>query len=497
MSFEEEFDKRIRQKMEEEASFPFDEANWAKASLMIDAERKAAKVARFTKYHYLASAFVTATLGVVLWTYFKPADTTTAAIQEKNTTSPVTESPAKSEAFAAPLVTSSSINKTEIGAIAAAGNENTISQKPATLPAINVQQEKGIPVTPAKYAVPETTHSQNTSSAKPEEPSTQGNDRQFNMNSDGVPQQQSLAEKAKDASNDGTSVINKEVNETTPSEGAALPDVTTISEREPTTLSGAAGETTQRSEEALTVDYMTLRGIQQDAAESDIIAMPLVLLQRYDEDYYKKARAFKHHFMNVEAGTDYNLGWETASGWDGRGINWLAGVNYGYCFTKKLAVGAGIQAYNLQNTKDPFFATSKTDYDYGSTASGTVISNKNVWYAALPVKLYYMPNAFNQFGIGANVGYLVSETSRVQTFTIREGAKVYDPAYTAKGIYNGSNQLNVMFSAFYKLQLCKRMGVNAEFVYGMNDLFKNTANIKTSEKPIGFRLSIQYTLFER
>jgi hypothetical protein len=39
MSFEEEFDRRIRQKSEE-LKYPFDEKNWERASAMLDAERK-------------------------------------------------------------------------------------------------------------------------------------------------------------------------------------------------------------------------------------------------------------------------------------------------------------------------------------------------------------------------------------------------------------------------------------------------------------------------
>ena len=38
MSFEEEFDKKVRQKAEG-VDYPFDSSNWEKASRMIDAER--------------------------------------------------------------------------------------------------------------------------------------------------------------------------------------------------------------------------------------------------------------------------------------------------------------------------------------------------------------------------------------------------------------------------------------------------------------------------
>src|SRR4051812_18785644 len=50
MSFEEEFDKIIRQKSEE-AKYPFDEKNWEKVSSMLDAERKATAGVFFKKFY--------------------------------------------------------------------------------------------------------------------------------------------------------------------------------------------------------------------------------------------------------------------------------------------------------------------------------------------------------------------------------------------------------------------------------------------------------------
>ncbi len=67
----------------------------------------------------------------------------------------------------------------------------------------------------------------------------------------------------------------------------------------------------------------------------------------------------------------------------------------------------------------------------------------------------------------------------------------------AGGIYKGTNLMNVMLSAHYKTQFGKRIGLNLEFNYGLNDIFGNMSQIKTSEKPVGIRLGLTYTLFDK
>ena len=84
----------------------------------------------------------------------------------------------------------------------------------------------------------------------------------------------------------------------------------------------------------------------------------------------------------------------------------------------------------------------------------------------------------------------------MSTYTATEGPTNVSSIKTT-GVYQGINTSNVLLSAFYKKQLSKRFNVNAEFIYGATDIFKNTVNIKNIEKPLGLRLSIQYTLFDK
>lgn len=83
MSFEEEFDRKINQKMDE-ASFPFDEANWAKASAMLDVERKV-DGGGFSKIYVPLVAIGLVSLSLVALSYFNTTnETLTGITQSKN-----------------------------------------------------------------------------------------------------------------------------------------------------------------------------------------------------------------------------------------------------------------------------------------------------------------------------------------------------------------------------------------------------------------------------
>jgi len=42
-----------------------------------------------------------------------------------------------------------------------------------------------------------------------------------------------------------------------------------------------------------------------------------------------------------------------------------------------------------------------------------------------------------------------------------------------------------------------RLYLNTELIYGVTDIFKNTKTNTNKEQPMGLRLSLQYTLFDK
>ena len=85
----------------------------------------------------------------------------------------------------------------------------------------------------------------------------------------------------------------------------------------------------------------------------------------------------------------------------------------------------------------------------------------------------------------------------VENYRLTDDVKSNEITTKSSGIYEGVRLNNILISAFYKTKLSKRMFLNTEVLYGVRDIFKNTPSNNYTQKPLGIRLGIQYTLFEK
>jgi hypothetical protein len=249
--------------------------------------------------------------------------------------------------------------------------------------------------------------------------------------------------------------------------------------------------------EAVMSDYLSSIALQPEKMDNADINLPFVWLSRYD-DYFSKKKLT--HFLNAEIGGTYLFGWNTPKVKDGQGLNWFGGLNYGYYLCPKTSIGIGVQVYNITNITQPFYSSKQKNYGFGYTSSYSEITTDNLYYISVPVKLSYHINASNHVGFGFNTGYLLQGHSRVDSYqTSSEQQMPGAPEGTGSNkIYDEATAIvNTMGSVFFNTKINRRFALNAEFIYGFKDLFKNAGTITTTEKPMGVRLSINYYLFKK
>jgi hypothetical protein len=495
MSFEEEFDKIMSQKMEE-ASFPFDEKNWQKASALLDAEKGAVAVKGFKKFYLPGIAVLL--LG-------------TASIVTFNLLS---TSPDKKEVALTPA---------EATAISPSNNETTALAHP-------IQKNKTTSITQTNQSTQQNSsvaNESNLNSAEVYQASNASNSqlqitkqthtsRKHNPNSSATNSPldaQNVSASATDVPEKVVSAIDTKAPETNAENekptSAEPTNNNFVTENKPTLtdtpplLTPPVAEVISANASALSSEnnaiYLNpLKTSFLFDRNEDLLFTPFTLLPRYGDDYYKKHDKLCH-FLNIEAGGTYLLGWQTPSGTDGKGINYFAGCNYGIYITSKLSFGLGVQVYNISHINDPFSKTTKVEYGFGSKTTNTLITTNALYYAALPIKLYYAINQSNQIGLGVNMSYLFNSKSTIDSYSVSpEGGKQNSKKETKTGIYDGLNTTNMMLSAFYKMNINKRLALNGEFMYGVSDIFMNAKTInKNAEVPMGARLSLQYTLFNK
>ncbi|MES2678305.1 MAG: porin family protein [Bacteroidota bacterium] len=500
MSFEEEFDNIIRQKTDE-AGFSFDEKNWEKMSQKLDEQRRGAGFIQRNKAYVAIVLLLVATFTTVL--IYTTIETPDAALA---VTSPLVEtvSPANNPGSKEPA-----LEKPRAGETPESPVKQTVSPDPEKIPVkenTNATRSQKAPASETDKGV--------TYASAVNPPNNLRLSKQKKEND--VASEISMTKKAK------ASVVNETITEK-PQEPEALlnKDENTIAASTPAKIIGASPAVVQPanspventetgsgisdiSEEAKEVvglnQVESLKMINTPLPlspdEKDILPATISEPKFYDEDYYKKEK-YKTHFLNLEGGTTYLFGWQSKKGTDGKGFNWYGGINYGIYLSKKVTLSAGLQAYNISNINQAFYTTSQTEYGFSAVQNYTVITAHSLYYASLPVKFAYAFNPQNQLGLGFNMGYLVNASNTIETYNTSESGKSVPVKTKKTGAYEGIAPNNLLLSAFYKTQVSKRLALNGEFVYGLTDLFNNTPTNKNTESAMGFKISLQYTLFDK
>ncbi len=475
MSFEEEFDRIIKQKAEE-AGFPFDEKNWEKARGMLDAERTAVGAKSLSRVYLLA--LLVLGLGTLAW-FILPLSNT--AIADKKIAAAKAPVKAEDRNLTADEASYYQIIKSAPAATADPATARTRASVSKNHSVPEAATHTATAASPAKSEalIVRADNKETTLQTPAQENATVGElpaaDGKTNENITANPLQNTAPV---------IQVTPVENNNRVISNVQATNDAAVDPQETPAQVPAA---------EAMAYEPLSPVYTGIPAVAHELMPVPFYTIKDYDDDYYHQKK-FKTHFMNVEAGAAYLAGWDVKGGKDGKGFNWFAGINYGVYLSKKISIGAGLQAYNIGHISKPFYTNVKTEYGFGSASTFTVITTTSLLYAAVPVKLGYQLNAQNQLGLGVNMAMLVNARNQVETYGTSDNVAAVKTKNS--GVYHGVNTNNIMLSAFYKTQAGKRLCLNAEVICGVSDIFSNLA-ATNNERALGLRLGLQYTLFDK
>jgi hypothetical protein len=506
MSFEQKFDKIIKHKIEE-AEFPFDEANWTKANKMLDAE-KGVSAGKSAKLFMLAAAvlLMLGTGGFFTYKYFEGTAPSTETSENKHSENPASASDLKIN-NASPSITESdkkeladnnhtqsmsnavetnagkksadktkdrqsvnSYNDSELGAIS-----NSNAERKTNTMSTSGKDAKVVPATDAS------TDNSSTKTATADNSSpAMTNSAGTNLNKD-----KNVIVKSKTAKPTG---IRYPIGTSQPKGGYIDNETSTPSMEETIFVS-------DENDYRIFAPLMKLSVLDVDSFS--LRKTPYDFIRIYEDDYYKSVRKRKTHFMNVEAGMAYMLGWNVPVGKDAKGFNTYAGINYGLHLGKRLSASVGAQIYNIGNIEQPFYTGSNVTYGFGSNGTYTSVASNSLYYFAIPAKVNFVLTKHDHIGVGVNTGFLFNGMNTVETYEMKDGVKSNESKTRYSGYFEGTNTTNIMLSASYGHSFTKRMRVNAEFMYGISDTYKNSVSSETKENNMGIRLGVQYTLFDK
>ncbi len=489
MSFNEMFDKIIRRKVSEgETEFPFDAANWSKASRMIDAERGTSGMNKNSKYFLLLGSLFLIIAGITIFSLVDFNDDKTNLSENKTVVNANDKGNANNAIITEKLNTETTAPKTEVNSevnaktIAENNSENKANEVKANTPSEKVSNVAGNNVNEVKANTKENNVTSGKNSRKVRTQKQTNVVASVDPNGSSAITKKSNGKKQKNtdvAKNEADNQKNKE------------------QETDPNIVLGSAANmnNAEAGDNYLTRQTSILQIWQKDAVLKTSVYDFIRGTDRYD-DYYK-GRNRTSHFLNAEAGASYLFGWETANGKDAKGFNAFGGINYGIRIARKTQISIGAQFYNVGNIKQSFYTKTNLDYDFGVSGSYTNITQNSLYYFSVPVRVSYPIAKKSRIGLGINTGFLFNGKGTVESYSIRDNVKSNDVITKTTGHYDGVNKTNIMLSAFYNQAITKRMSVNGEFIYGLSDVYKNTTKSGTIEKNMGLRLSLQYTLFTK
>lgn len=467
MSFEEEFDEHIRQKSEE-LKYPFDEKNWEAASRLIDADRRNNPKRGWFRIYSPAILFTLIGIGsIVVIDHF--------ILQDNDRSEVITQ-------FEAPAA----VKTHESNALTQNPADNTINSTPAVeQPVVNIEnavaapeeiQASTAPAMNVRFTKKQTAQAKTTNVPVRNEKvlpvglqnitatfgGTINEEGSGNTYNNSVPHTEDPGTSNQDENDNTSALVTNNNNET-------------------------AGLTADR---LVPVHFLLPLSFSNSEPSLNIIYAVK------DDDYYKPGKA-KVHFMNVEAGITYLPGWSSGTEKDGKGLNWYGAVNFGIYLSKNISIGTGLQAYNITNIKKPFHSATSREYGFASVTSQTLVTASSLYYTAVPLKIFYDVDKNNRIGAGINAGYLFGSHNTVNSYDVLDGSNILKSSEKNYGRYDGMKQFNLMLCASYSTNLNARFAINGEFIYGLTDIFDNTNYKKDAEKPLGIRLGIQYTIFNK
>ena len=476
MNNEEKFKDHLKSQLDSK-QFEFDEANWEKASKMLDERKKRRAI---WPYFLLLGVFIGSGLTYVLLQSDKIVSVIDVpAVEERSAnTKPITSTTEETPSDSKPE-TKKPLSVTKIKSVVIP-TENVVSQKKNTFTTL---EKNGIVTTPETEASPIT---QSPSEKKSEEPTLEPNTSAVSID---------ITEDI--TKSNQTEAINlPPTDEKKESVTASSPALVAVEEAS-LTPTAEVGENLIASQASVSATEKVIPA-SAETATTETIANQTVVAMKADSNGTKNnsSEQLRNPILSIEAGASFLFGWKSNSSREAMGLNPVIGINYHNKITNDLDYSLGMQFTTMRHLSG-FSDTSKvTTYKTGEESDVTVITPQTLYYLSLPFKVSKSFNK-NTFGLGANLAYLITSNSKVDTYhqstSISEQTSGNEMGYT-----QGFSNYNFELTAFYRRRLYKNLSLNAEFVFGLtdlrnNDFFKTT----TTERSSGFKLTLLYGLLNR
>lgn len=202
--------------------------------------------------------------------------------------------------------------------------------------------------------------------------------------------------------------------------------------------------------------------------------------------------------FSVEAGVSYLYGWKNPGKTDASGYNPFVGLNYFQALMDKVSVSVGIQYTSVSRLSYSSHTTKVSQLGLGEESKITVFTPSKLHYLLLPVRFHYRFSPQHVAGLGCNLAYLLTVETDIETYDQTIKGTGGHTVYKDKGYTEGFRQFDVQMTAFYRRRLTSNLSCHAEIFYGLSDV-KNNDFFKSNvfERNSGLKISLVYNIQKR
>lgn len=483
------FDDLVKKKLDG-MDFSFNEANWQKASEMIDASRPTKKPFG-GKFFIASSILIVGVLAVGTAYYFTSSlDVTKENLaQNINKTSVISQ---KTNSTDENYSTKSIANNSKNNSVSENTNETTNTSQ-------TQETNSNLSITSAENKSGNNASVQNNSRNKNnltaavkniKQQSAKGINNQVSKTSNNTAIPVGAIENAKDKTSN-TNTGNSLNNSSNINNSNVLNSSNTTVESNNVLATNSIETKTSDSTQA------DNKSILKPEEENTTAKVDTASNIKKDNDYVK----IKHHVLNVEAGVVNSFGWKVNGIRNGNNLSPLVGVNYIYNINTKSSILVGAQYNSISNLTESHVSFSVTSYNFGLNNDVTTYKLTNLQYLVIPVKYMYHIDENNTIGAGVNASYLVNIRNKIESnksleSNVQETATNVDNGYG----YEQVNRFNVQLAISYSRKISKKIGVNVEINRTMMNVIKDYNYFGSSNngsKPISLKFGLTYNLINK
>ncbi len=199
--------------------------------------------------------------------------------------------------------------------------------------------------------------------------------------------------------------------------------------------------------------------------------------------------------LSIEAGVSYLYGWKNPGKTDADGYNPFIGINYFQAILDKLSVSLGIQYTSVSHLSYSSHTTKVSSLGLGEDSKVTVFTPTKLHYLIAPLRFHYRFSPQNVAGLGCNMAYLLTVETDVETYNQNIRGTDGNSLYKDKGYTQGFRPFDIQLTGFYRRRLTSNLSFNAEIFYGLTDVKENSFfHSNVFERNSGLKISLVYNI---